>query len=355
MWEEPALFVPVSIMLLQLPVLYGFFKRPESPLSRLALIALVIIDLGSFGWFTQWHYESHSPVDFTPPPHAARYRQLLLPLHQRILPVRGQIGTVDELPPNLSGMWEIPSASGYLNFVTDRFYKFFTMPDGGFILEDWSSSDNRVTDIASIRYVFCAKDDTRFPLPTDSVRWRKVEEIGKSTVVYENMRALPKVWLVNEVKVLPAEAVLKAARTSEIDGVKSFDPRQTALVEEPCDIGPAAQGSPGSAKISSMTSNTVEIDTQSSRTSFLVLSDTFNPGWNVYIDGVKAKILRTDYIFRGVVIPQGKHRVFFSFEPMSLVIGKGVCLASLLALLGVYLFMARRERRSLQEAETSKS
>ncbi len=275
-FQNPAMLVPLFITFIQLPVIYLFFKKPEDRLRRLALIALIVVDLGSFSWYLPWHYAAVSPADYVEPPHAAKYRQLMLPLHQRILPVRGTRGSADELYPNLSAIWEIPSSSCYMNFMARRHYQFFTMPDGGFIMEDWSSPENRALDIAAVRYVFCPKDDKRFPLPTDSTRWRKVEEIGKA-IVYENLRAMPRVWLADQIKTLPSEEILKACRTSELDGSKSFDPAKLALVEEPCAIEQPGPDPNASAHILNLASESVEIQTQSNKGKFLVLCDTFHP------------------------------------------------------------------------------
>ena len=50
----------------------------------------------------------------------------------------------------------------------------------------------------------------------------------------------------------------------------------------------------------------------------LVLHDLYYPGWEVTVDGEPQPILRTNLLFRGVEVPQGKHRVEFAFRPLSL-------------------------------------
>jgi uncharacterized membrane protein YfhO len=41
-------------------------------------------------------------------------------------------------------------------------------------------------------------------------------------------------------------------------------------------------------------------------------------GWNFYIDGKKTdKIFRANYVLRGAIIPAGKHKIEWKFEPQT--------------------------------------
>ena len=66
---------------------------------------------------------------------------------------------------------------------------------------------------------------------------------------------------------------------------------------------------------------------------FLVLSDTYYPGWRVTVDGRPAQLYRTNYLLRGVVVPPGEHTVRFSFLPISFYAGVCVSACALLAML----------------------
>ena len=69
----------------------------------------------------------------------------------------------------------------------------------------------------------------------------------------------------------------------------------------------------GDVDIINYSENKVVIQTKNPGIGFLVLTDAFYPTWKVRIDSNRnhEKIYRTDYNFRGVVVPAGKHLVEF--------------------------------------------
>jgi len=82
----------------------------------------------------------------------------------------------------------------------------------------------------------------------------------------------------------------------------------------------------------------------------LVLTDQFYPGWTATIDGQPAPIHRADYLFRGVLLPAGSHRVEFLYWPASFRIGATVSALALVAI--VLLAVAGRARYPLSRFET---
>src|SRR5262249_51935189 len=138
------------------------------------------------------------------------------------------------------------------------------------------------------------------------------------TIVFRNERALPRVWLVREVKAVGAEDAFKTI-TGESDS--DFDPRRTALIE----VGgkssqllselSGGEVSPGAvAKMSSYEPNRLKIDTEAEHPSFLVVSEVNYPGWKARIDGVDAPIYQTDYLLRGMALPAGKHTILMEYR-----------------------------------------
>jgi hypothetical protein len=62
---------------------------------------------------------------------------------------------------------------------------------------------------------------------------------------------------------------------------------------------------------------------------YLVLADSYAPGWTATVDGAPAPMLKADGLFRGVAIEAGEHEVVMSYRPASVRLGLAVSLAGL--------------------------
>ena len=172
-------------------------------------------------------------------------------------------------------------------------------------------------------------------LLTDESRWHKFEELN-NTIIYENKKAMPRIWLVPEVVTLTAEEVLKAIKTSELPGMGDYNPSQLALIEDSFNFKVDDFDRNYTVKILNQTDTRIEIQTHSNSPAFLILSDVYYPGWKASIDGKKTRVFQTNYISRGIALPQGDRLVKFEFKPLSFHLGLGISLASLFVL--VYFF-----------------
>jgi uncharacterized membrane protein YfhO len=79
-------------------------------------------------------------------------------------------------------------------------------------------------------------------------------------------------------------------------------------------------------------------------------SEVYYPvSWKAYIDGKETPIIKTNFAFRGLIVPKGQHTVEFRYESPKFEQGKTISLACnlmvLLAALGAG-FMEWRSRRS---------
>ena len=78
---------------------------------------------------------------------------------------------------------------------------------------------------------------------------------------------------------------------------------------------------PPSAKIVEYRDESIVVDTNSPRPSYLVLSESFDLGWHARVDGRPASILEANLYFRSVPLTAGTHRVEFFYLPASYVWG----------------------------------
>jgi hypothetical protein len=95
---------------------------------------------------------------------------------------------------------------------------------------------------------------------------------------------------------------------------------------------------------------TVRVDTATA--AFLVLADTYAPGWRAEIDGAPAALYRANISVRAVPVPAGTHRVDFFYQQPGLAIGRTITTASSVTLI-VWLLCAWALPRPLVDLRPS--
>jgi uncharacterized membrane protein YfhO len=75
---------------------------------------------------------------------------------------------------------------------------------------------------------------------------------------------------------------------------------------------------PSQARIISWRPDRVQVEVESTYPGLLILHEAYYPGWVAEVDGQPARIVRTNVLFRGVEVADGRHVVEFRFEPFSL-------------------------------------
>ena len=86
-----------------------------------------------------------------------------------------------------------------------------------------------------------------------------------------------------------------------------------------------------SVSISVSAPREVQIKARVPAPGYLVLTDTFYPGWRAYVDGVETPIYQANYLFRAVPLNAGDHEVRFVYRPRTFVIGAALSITFLLA------------------------
>lgn len=152
---------------------------------------------------------------------------------------------------------------------------------------------------------------------------------GRDARVFVNDRALSRAFLVYRARCADDRAAPRLIREH------ALDLRQEVVLAEcttPPTVGPPT---PGSAAIRAYGPTRVRVATESGAPAYLVLTDTWFPGWRVRIDGRDAVLWRADHAFRAVVVPAGRHEVEFRFESRSLKTGLLVSALSLTVMLAL--------------------
>ena len=178
----------------------------------------------------------------------------------------------------------------------------------------------------------------------DAARWR-LSYARDGVWIVENLRALPRAWLVREVEAVDGEEALRRIRG---EGAGEFDPRRTALVEAaPAELPRLSGGAPpqdGAARVAEYEPTRLVVETDAAEPTLLVLSELFYPGWEATVDGESARIRLTDYLLRGVFVPAGRHRVEMRYRATAARDGAFVSAFTLLLIAGLAFYDFRRRK-----------
>jgi hypothetical protein len=158
--------------------------------------------------------------------------------------------------------------------------------------------------------------------------------------VYRNNEVLPRAFVVNRAEVFTdKDAILD--RLSQQD----FDASKSVILEKSTSGGasaanPAAQATP--VAFDRYEPNYIRMHSTLAQPGWLVLTDTYYPGWRVWIDGEEGRILPADYIFRAVALKPGSHVVEFIYRPTSFLLGLVISISAISLLLFLPLLIRAR-------------
>jgi hypothetical protein len=160
--------------------------------------------------------------------------------------------------------------------------------------------------------------------------------------IYQNLGVLPRAFVVHQ-----ARGVATDEEALRIMGESSFDPAATVLLPGETSAGPGTGAGNSTVQIVSYEPEQVQLDVHADGEGWLVLTDTFYPGWVAEVDGQAAPMQRADLYFRAVALGPGEHRVVFRYRPAGTYAGLAVgALAWLLWGITLAVVICRIGRRS---------
>lgn len=223
--------------------------------------------------------------------------------------------------------YRLPSIEGYDPLYIRRYGEFIASASTGSyqpavrsvaVLDKNSKYAGKVLDLLGVTVIFHVIGDTgkdwAYPV------WKKDND-GKYVYsvtyqddkfqLYDNRTALPRAKLFYDYEIIKKDKDIIKRFYSD-----GFDFSNKLILEEDPGLKISSPAKGDKAAIVSYTPGRIIIDVSSHSPALLFLSDNYYPKWKVRINGQDAKIFRTDYTLRSVIVPKGESKVEFYYSAL---------------------------------------
>ena len=167
--------------------------------------------------------------------------------------------------------------------------------------------------------------------------YKKTVDIGDYTI-YKN-KPVARIFPLFKVKYVEREEMLNILKDT------SFNIRKTALLEKNTEKIKIDSTGEGYARITKYSPNRIEAEVEVTKPSLIFFSELYYPSWKAKVDDKKEKVYRVNYIFRGIPVETGKHRIILFYSSSLFKIGMLISLISLLFILISIVFHLTRKKR----------
>jgi hypothetical protein len=332
--------VPLLTAFAAAAILLWWSRRSVSRVTLAIAVGLLLLDLG--GYAALYHPTTDPRYYGQPPDVLSAFAGEAEPYRKAtFLPTHSLDAYAQRALLGLSwGMvYGIEDINGFNSLQTRRYTDYLIGPDEGDVSYGLLGDDRllrRESPILSslnVRYLL-ARPGTSLRVGSG---YRRVWE-NAEVIVYENMLAYPRAFFAGSV-----QAMIDAAAILRVVTADGFDGRRLALVEAADTPAVSAGSDQDRVTVNELGTNGMSLTCSAASPRFLVLSEMYFPGWQATVDGVPTQIYRTNYLFRGVVVPAGRHTVTFAYRPSSVLIGAGIS-GLALAVASMILLAGRRSR-----------
>ena len=131
----------------------------------------------------------------------------------------------------------------------------------------------------------------------------------EANAVFQNPEANGPAWV-------PLQVSSVSSNEEEIKEIGEIDTKTQATLNT-SEFGSVGAGA-GQITLTSQSPNELRYQAEMDQGGLIVFSEIYYPeGWIATIDGKETPILRTNYLLRGLDVPQGSHEIVFTFAPSS--------------------------------------
>ena len=151
------------------------------------------------------------------------------------------------------------------------------------------------------------------------------------SVVYPNQDFLPRAFFVSGAEVAEKMDILMHLKKGD------FDPQKTAYIESALPVQLDTITPETSVKLEDYKYEYIKMSANATGNNLLFISEIYYPaGWKAYIDGTEVPIIKTNYAFRGIIVPTGSHTVEMKFRSESYQLGSKLSLWSNIGVIALF-------------------
>ncbi len=259
-------------------------------------------------------------------------------------------------PFNANSAWlfDLPDVRGYDSIIPKQYTEYMAAIEPQNELPfnriqpivNWESLNSPLLDVLGVKYVITSET---IDLPKYTEVWQ-----GEGVRIYENTAVVSRAYTLPDSATIETENALVAMTTQ-------YDPRQYVVLgpedwtkdteRVQLEFNSPEPASPGSAEIASYSNREVVVDTAVTEYSWLILNDSYFPGWKAWIRPLsdpdaeerELTVMRVNGNFRGVWLNEGEWQVRFRYSPTSFQLGAlGSFMAGIILLFGALVWGWRR-------------
>ncbi len=268
---------------------------------------------------------------------------------------------------NSGWLFDLPDVRGYDSIIPKQYTEYMAAIEPQNELPfnrvqpivNWESLNSPLLDVLGVKYVITSET---IALPKYTEVWQ-----GEGVRIYENTAVAPRAYTLPDSATIETDDALLAMTTQ-------YDPRQYVVLgpedwtkdteRVQLEFNTPEPASPGSAEIVSYSNREVVVDTAVSEYSWLILNDSYFPGWKAFVrplsdpnaEEKEVTVMRVNGNFRGVWLNEGEWQVRFRYSPTSFQLGAlGSFMAGIILLFGAVVWGWQRFYRADGEQSVTRS
>jgi hypothetical protein len=176
-----------------------------------------------------------------------------------------------------------------------------------------------------------------------NAKWIITGEGDKAQAI-QNPEALGNAWFIKGINFVKGPV-------AEMKGLTGLNTKDSAVVDEsfkPMVTAFSPADSTATIKQTIYDNDAITYESNSALNNVAVFSEIFYKDWFAYLDGKKVDFFKANYVLRAMVVPAGKHKIEFKFEPKIFFVSKwvsGVASWLLVVLLLLAMILVIKQRK----------